>query len=440
MAGRPAVTSQIAWLSFDAEQQRRTQLLMNALAGRSTIDELGLGPFRDLISSTVNPHLTVLHRRARYLIFLPGIYSNLSGSSAESVFREGRNREALLAQRLATHYAESSDSDSVGIIGRIAGAEATQPASVAFWGLLRSLGILKSDVSVFGYSRAVAEQRASIAAISGLHDENHRRADPNSMWIDLAGLDGAKPSDDPTSFDLTASEARFLQDQFLEMDSKRPEDERSLTSWLLDPDRQSWCQNVAYAWQHPESDQFPSATGTIVEYGRQIDHLAHSARIVYNYLCDQGCPAGARRDELLQRAEEEFDVWLEDVESIGIPDRRIIDEIDDWVRSILAARRVSIATQQRWQRTYQFLRTWSELSISTGDALLNDSEAAGEVKKREVLTKGVELARLTNRTRLRSWDSHSGLFHLDFNWSVVDRILLDIHRGLGTEMIDAAVP
>ncbi len=42
-------------MSFDAEQQRRTQLMMAALASQGTVDELGLGTARDLIAGALHP-------------------------------------------------------------------------------------------------------------------------------------------------------------------------------------------------------------------------------------------------------------------------------------------------------------------------------------------------------------------------------------------------
>ena len=82
------MVSQVAWLNFDADQQRRTQLMMAALEGQGTIDELGLGVIRDLISATLHPGMTVLYTRAKYLLFVPRIYSTLSGASSDGVIAE----------------------------------------------------------------------------------------------------------------------------------------------------------------------------------------------------------------------------------------------------------------------------------------------------------------------------------------------------------------
>ena len=49
------MASTVAWLNFDAEQQRRTELMMAAIADQGTIDELGLGNIRDLIARALNP-------------------------------------------------------------------------------------------------------------------------------------------------------------------------------------------------------------------------------------------------------------------------------------------------------------------------------------------------------------------------------------------------
>lgn len=47
--------SLIAWLSFDQDQQQRTQLLMAALSQQGTVDELGMGILRDLVAGALFP-------------------------------------------------------------------------------------------------------------------------------------------------------------------------------------------------------------------------------------------------------------------------------------------------------------------------------------------------------------------------------------------------
>lgn len=74
--------SLIAWLSFDQDQQQRTQLLMAALSQQGTVDELGMGILRDLIAGVLFPGHTVLHTRAKYLLFLPRDFVGLKGMTA----------------------------------------------------------------------------------------------------------------------------------------------------------------------------------------------------------------------------------------------------------------------------------------------------------------------------------------------------------------------
>ena len=88
------MASHVSWLAFDADQQRQTQLLMAALNETSAIDELGLGVIRDLIAGALHPGLTVLHTRAKYLLFIPHDFTSLTGDSADGVAEEAEQRES----------------------------------------------------------------------------------------------------------------------------------------------------------------------------------------------------------------------------------------------------------------------------------------------------------------------------------------------------------
>src|SRR3954449_2423937 len=98
------MASQVAWLAFDADQQRRTELMMLALADQGTIDELGMGLIRDLVARVLHPNLTVQHTRAKYLVFIPRIYRSLSERTTDRMLHQGRKAEGKLIQDLVAYY------------------------------------------------------------------------------------------------------------------------------------------------------------------------------------------------------------------------------------------------------------------------------------------------------------------------------------------------
>ena len=85
--------------------------MLAALSGQGTVDELGLGVIRDLIARQLHPGLTVLHRRAKYLLFIPRDYESLPGSSVEAMIAAGRKAEARTMQRLVDYYRGQPEED-----------------------------------------------------------------------------------------------------------------------------------------------------------------------------------------------------------------------------------------------------------------------------------------------------------------------------------------
>jgi hypothetical protein len=65
------MVSQLAWLDHDDAQMRRALTVIELLKEESTVDEIGIGPIRDTIADVLFPGTSVLHTRARYLLFVP---------------------------------------------------------------------------------------------------------------------------------------------------------------------------------------------------------------------------------------------------------------------------------------------------------------------------------------------------------------------------------
>lgn len=422
------MASGVAWLSFDAEQQRRTQLMLAALSSQGTVDELGLGIIRDLLARALHPGLTVLHRRAKYLLFIPRDYQHLPAASVEKMLAVGRRAEARTMKTLVDHYRDQpNDGDDWGIIGRRQGELTQQLPSAMYWSLLRQLGILHEPGSLADYCRRRVDAAKHHAARSVLHEEGEVIEADTGAWAEL-------PSGEFTGFALSRDEAEWLRHRFLASEN-RPDDQRSLVSWLLDPARGVWWTGVRNAWEHPDRDQFPAATAEAMYLGRDLDAFIHSARITYNYLCAQGRPdQSEKRDELIAKYEVAMDDWRAAIDANLVTSARLT-ELDAWANQALTAARAPSAARQRWALTSSFLRDWLGVAATTSD-VLNSPEAAAVLKRRESWLKQGR-ARLGNPELLRGWAGDSGYFHLDYNWSIAMLICGDIHGhgkgdGLGT--------
>jgi hypothetical protein len=412
-------------MSFDAEQQRRVQLMMAALANQGTVDELGLGPVRDLIAGVLHPGLSVLHTRAKYLLFVPQIYRSLpSSASPEALLHSGHRGEGRLATQLADHYRNDRDAGR-GIIGRNTREHAKQPASVAYWPLLRNLGILRGSGSVTQYCRDLAEAYELRTARSALHSDDEPLDGPDHRWIELP------QAGEFTGFRLSADQAQWLRQRFLDRERHVPSDQRSLVAYLLDPGRHTWITDVPHVWNHPERRQFPARTAVATELGRDLDQLVHGLRILYNHLCAQRRPDhGDARDQQLETYAEAMQEWREETPTALLESERL-SELNSWVSARLAASGGLART--RWEQTYRFLEAWRGL-VSSSDDLLASADAARLVTNRENVVKPGR-AKLTHTDRLRAWQGNSGYLRFDYNWQVANRLLSDVHDGLETTTV-----
>ena len=427
------MASTVAWLNFDAEQQRRTELMMAAIADQGTIDELGLGNIRDLIARALNPGITVLQTRARYLVFLPHIYQSIHGSTPEALWADGRRGEGKLVADLNAYYRGQGEENDRGIIGRNRGEEAKQPASVAYWGFLRQLGILRlPNASVSDYCAALLASRQNQSMASGFHDEDLAPQSTASFWSEFPS-----PDTKESGFNLSRAEAEWLQERFVVTGNQYPEDSRPLWAHLLRPAQQVWFPDVAFPWEHPAADEFPARTREAMLLGKDLDQTIHGARVLYNYLCSAAQPADhPRRDEWVGRYEAAMESWLEEVAD-GLPSAARLDELSDWAQLQLRGRGSSLALH-RANVTMRFVKSWHQIA-STSDDLLTDRRGAELITKRESAIKPGR-ARLANKDRMRDWPGAAGYGRFAYNWGVTNRLLSDIHLGLGTEFVTGGAP
>ncbi|HEL2981692.1 DUF6361 family protein [Stenotrophomonas maltophilia] len=423
------MVSQIAWLSFDQTQQQRTQLFLNALSQQGTVDELGTGNIRDLISDALFPGHTVLHTRAKYLLFLPRDLSRLASKTVDALAEEGRRAEGQRIKSLRQRYKDDG-LRSRGIIGYTTGSETKQLPSSSYWGLLRQLDIYRGTGSLWDYYRALATYNAAHAQKSILHSEED--AEQQAM----SGLWAEYPAESPKhdGFTLSPDEAEWLRERFLASD-KAPRDERSLTSWLLDkggPDSdRPWVSGLAYAWNHPLADQFPARTAEAMWLGRDVDQLLFGARILYNYLCAHHRPdMGADRDTLLDKYRTAMGQWRAQIE-MEPPRANLLHELDAWAQRRFAAIEAAPAARLRWRSTLKFAQRWQQL-VTTSSDLLTDDQAHAHIAERERTIKPGRARLLEPYERLRGWGGGSGYFRFKYNWSPAAQILCDIHSGLGT--------
>ena len=107
--------AQLTWLDLTATDRDKVRQVLTLFSEQGTVDELGLGSLRDMLSNTLFPGLSVLHTRLRYVLFIPWVYQQVEAlGPGHDPAQAGRERELQLIEALA-----ASD-DTRGIIGIMA--------------------------------------------------------------------------------------------------------------------------------------------------------------------------------------------------------------------------------------------------------------------------------------------------------------------------------
>lgn len=430
--------STVAWMSFDAEQRRRTDLFLQALSSSGTLDELGFGQIRDLISGVLHPGLTSLMTRAGYLLFVPWIYRSLDGTDAELLLKEGRRLEGRLAGHLIAF--ERGNEQQVGIIGRRTGELARQPASTTYWGLIRRLEIVLAPGGVTAYCDAVAGAARDRRGRRSLHSEDEMSllAATAGLWTELPHSrlpPGGRSAElgDFTGFGLTEDESEFLRDRFLLAERHVPEGERSLLHTFLS--RQEWVTGVEYPWEHPLAvgTVLPPVTAHVLQLAEAFDRSGFGARILYNYLCADKLPASHdEREDLMSSYAEAMASWIDERRRRPLPETWLAD-LDRWARRRFTNMSSPNSRMARWAVLHRFLAVWEQRAQTSPD-LLNDRIAIDLISGREAALKPGR-ARLTTPDGIVGWEGSSSYFHLDYNWAVARRLMQDIHMGLGSDFV-----
>ncbi|MDT8450549.1 MAG: DUF6361 family protein [Wenzhouxiangellaceae bacterium] len=129
-------TASLTWLDLTAADRDKVRRMLDLFNEQGTVDELGLGSLRDVLSNALFSGTSVLHTRLRYALFIPWIYREIeSWGAGFDVAHEARRLEMTLIDALA----ESDDPH--GVIGIAARESLSRTASNSYWAMLTHWGI-----------------------------------------------------------------------------------------------------------------------------------------------------------------------------------------------------------------------------------------------------------------------------------------------------------
>lgn len=407
--------SSFTWVDFGERDRDRVCEVIQLFEERDTRDELGIGAVRDAIADRLFPGTSTLQTRARYFLFVPWIYVRHESrrTPAVSIAKKARRDEISLVPVLLRSR------ESEGTIGARARASLERLPSSVYW----------AGLAVWG-----------IRTFRGSQTEYHRRFDALTHRPHLALDDDEEPVGleqytwDPglppvpngfphrASFRLTRPEAEYLAACIRGVGP-------TLLRHLIEHGRSF--DRADMPWLHPRRDSFPADLLGPIEHARNFSEVLEGAAILYNWMLARKKArrtlVSEYRDELLEwaRSMEKARHRLASWDREGFWALVTSDEIAPGIPkpSTLPRQRVSLPTRR-------FVDSWIDVAVRSPSRALRSDAVQVLISDRERYLKGSR-ARLENPRALDRWNEGAGLGAIDYRWRRVQRILRDVHVGLG---------
>lgn len=397
--------SNFGWVDLTENDRQEMLDIISLFKEQETRDELGVGTVRDAFSNYFFPGTSTIQTRARYMLFVPWIYTSLEQKSvgSDKITNRAHNDEIELI------YALLKSEDLDGVIGRDARDKLQRLPSSVYWTGLSSWGIKLFDGSQEQYHRSLdtfyRRQRYM------------RQADDDDVFAPvIANWDPglpAPPDDflDHTSLELTWEEATYLKDKI------QINHHSSLLAQLVDQDE---LLDGNFLWQLPWIGHLPQQLRTLITHAHNFSESIHGAFILYNLLLARL----TYREELINAYQEYLDKWQKKIISR-------LDTLASWAQqreqfwSCAALHQVQIPHPAR-----TFIDQWLDaIYADPSRSISDDPKLETLIKYREYSLKK-KRARLQGGHALEIWSGASGLAQLDFRWRVAKNISNDIIRGL----------
>lgn len=367
-----------------------------------TIDDLGIGQIRDVISNTLFPGTSVLHAGARYMLLVPWAFLSAGAetSNPETLKSRAEKSERALIDRLG-------EIGTTGFIGSSAGNKVRQLPSAAYWSALRRYGIVHRDIDRSRVAEAMCAARAAAS------DEGNV---PLIWDPSIPQPPGGFPQTEQNGLDLTHAEASWLQERLFASCKGT-----LLAHLVMSPNPMA--KGTSAPWEEPACSGADADTVQWVRDAELFSFVHHGANILYQHL-------------LAERAAE---VYPES----GITPDRTAELLQDWENARNSKQhllenwdvagfidRVIAANPAIRSRTPEFTRVMAAAAKNVSTPLADNSELRRAVESRERLMKKTN-SRFSNERRLRAWTPpNNGVASLTFRWPQVRRTIRDIHIGL----------
>ena len=398
--------SQIAWLDASSEEQRRMRDIIQLFTDREARDELGIGTIRDALGDLLFPGTSTLHTRARYLLFVPWIYTQAACS------RNPVGQADRLERQLVTAVADAED--NAGLLGSIAGTALKTLPSQIYWAALGTYGI-RNDADATRESTLLADEAKTMES-----DESVRI---QGTWHgSIPAHPEGFPATVPSGFTLTREEAEWLRDRMV---TAAP---GTLLEYFIHHPPEG---GFSFPWQDPAAQGVTGPLRLQLDHARAFSAVMHGAQLLYNLMLAERYEAAGfeGHEDLTDQYEDLIAQWAQQLPT-EVP-------LGQWDVHALIALANTQRTRPVPEATQLFVHNWTDLvrqHFARQDpipTLTGASAARDLITRREKQTKG-QYGRLHSDKRLSSWGGASGAARLTFRWSYVQRILEDLHHGLAT--------
>ncbi len=400
------MTSTFTWLAHDEAERRRMQEAVELFREQGTLDDLGIGSVRDAFSNLLFPGTSVLHTRARYLLFIPWIYRRLerAGVHSREVAARARHDEVRLISALL------AGGEQRGVIGERARAELKLLPSAAYWAGLGVLGFRLFPGTQDQYHRSFDGYQALLRDLPRVRDDEDPIARPYSNWHPALDALAEQSPDflDETTFRLTPDEGSFVRELVLH------QAKGSLLALLCAAGSPT---SERYAWRHPRRAELPALIVRQLELAQSFSALMQGAQILYNYLLAE---RRSMRD-LADALRDDARGWASGLESELVSFEW--PELWETATAPEGNPRITAPTQS-------FVEAWGTAVHSLGASVIDDVPTRRLIERRERQTKHAQ-ARLANPRRLETWTQPVGMGRLDYRWPVVREIVNDVCRATG---------
>lgn len=402
------VASQIAWLDASPEEQRRVREVVQLFSQSETVDELGGRKIVITLADALFPGTSVLHSRARYLLFVPWFCQAAVGK------KNPRSTLDYYERRLIARFIE--DDELEGLVGRDAGPRVKQLPSTMYWTALDAWGVLRWPGTI-----DQTLHRAAAARRSAPEDADELAGRSIAIWD--AGV-GTLPPGFPEEhidggFRLKHAEACWLRDRLL------LHTDGSLLAHLIRTETPLADASRA-PWLDPACQSAPPDILGVLDDAERFALATDGARLLYSLLvAEKYLDAGYTRVDIdLETYRQMLDAWAQEVDDSSTL-------FEGWNRADFwtFVRDANVRVDEFSRR---FFDTWLDVTQRGDvDGIADRSELRRLVAARELFLKKGQ-ARLENPKLLGAWTGGTAA-RVTFRWSQVHRLVTDILDGLGRD-------